>query len=85
MLCLELAVYLEIEKGQYKNPKIPLNERACKMCKNKCIENECHFVTNCSLYDNLRETLFQHYCEKIFAFNDLSPGKMFNLIMKTGD
>ena len=54
------------------------------MCKNKCIEDECHFVMNCPLYDDLR-ALFQHYCEKTDGFNDQSTDKMLNLIMKTGD
>ena len=76
---------LEIEKGRYKKPKVPLNESVCKMQKNKCIEDEHHFIMNCPFYDDLREDLCQHYCEINDGFNDLSMDKMFNLIMKTGD
>ena len=53
--------------------------------KKKCIEDECHFVMNCLLCDDLREVLCQHYCEKIDGFNHLSADKMLNQIIKIGD
>ena len=76
---------LEVEKGRYKRPKTPLNERTCKMCLSNCVEDENHFIMNCPLYEDLREDLFQHYRCKFDSFNDLCSNDRFNLIMKTGD
>ena len=53
------------------------------MCKNKYIEDERHFVMSCPLYDDLQETLCQHYYEQIDGSNDRSADKRVNLIMKT--
>ena len=43
---------LEIEKGRHK--KIPREGRLCKVCKEKEIETEDHFLTKCKFYDNLK-------------------------------
>ena len=46
---------------------------------------EHHVVMNSPVYNDIREALFQHYCEKTDGFNDPSMDKIFNLPMKTGD
>ena len=43
---------LEIEKGRHRN--IPRNERVCKLCTSGQIEDEEHFLLDCSLYSHLR-------------------------------
>ena len=46
---------LEIEYGRFKG--IPREERVCLYCQldNRfCIENEMHFIENCTLYDDIR-------------------------------
>ena len=51
---------LHIETGRYQKPKsIPETERVCKFCPSK-IENECHFVMECSRYNDIRENLMHH-------------------------
>ena len=44
---------LNIETGRHKRPKVPIEERKCSKC-NK-VENEIHFITECSLYNDLRD------------------------------
>ena len=44
---------LEIEKGRHK--KIPREMRLCKSCTMGKIETEDHFLTECNLYDDIRE------------------------------
>ena len=46
---------LEIERGRYT--KIPAKCRYCKFCQNE-VEDECHFLTKCSLYMTKRLHLF---------------------------
>ena len=46
---------LEIEKGRYK--KLPVCERICKYCNLKAVEDETHFISNCSFYENTRNDL----------------------------
>ena len=43
---------LEIEKGRHRN--IPRDERLCKMCPDKVIEYETHFLVGCKIYNNLK-------------------------------
>jgi exonuclease III len=44
---------LEIEVGRYHN--IPRNERTCKLCNQKQVENEYHFMLTCPIYSHLRK------------------------------
>ena len=49
---------LRIETGRYaitnRDRPLELNERTCLICLNGEIEDETHFVMNCSVYDDLR-------------------------------
>ena len=46
---------LEIEGGRYLN--IPKHERICTACNSGEVEDEEHFLLNCSLYKPLRQVL----------------------------
>ena len=43
---------LEIEAGRWARPHKPVNERLCNICN--FLEDEYHFVIECSLYNSLR-------------------------------
>ena len=45
---------LAIEKGRHKNPKTPREERLCKLCDENIVEDENHFLLNCTTYTHLR-------------------------------
>ena len=46
---------LQIEAGRWAKPtRIPVNERKCLICNS--LEDEYHFVLECSIYVNLRKT-----------------------------
>ena len=47
---------LHIETGRFNNT--PLNERTCPF--DDCIEDEQHFLIDCSFYDDLRHELINH-------------------------
>ena len=50
---------LEIERGRYHD--IARDERLCKFCPSKCIENEYHFMLVCPLYQELRRQYLKPY------------------------
>ena len=43
---------LEIEKGRHRN--VSREDRTCNMCKDKVVEDEEHFLTECKPYKNLK-------------------------------
>ena len=43
---------LAIEAGRWTRPRTPVSERSCNTCN--CLEDEYHFVIECSLYNSLR-------------------------------
>ena len=47
---------LEIEVGRYRD--IPLEKRLCLVCKDGNIEDEIHFLCQCSKYDEYRSLLY---------------------------
>ena len=52
--CLPLAV----ETGRHRIPKVPLEQRVCKICNNNSIEDEYHFIMECTPLKELRQQLF---------------------------
>ena len=45
---------LRIETGRYLGE--PVNSRLCRLCDSQEVENECHFVLKCQLYNAARTT-----------------------------
>ena len=46
---------LEIEVGRYNRPKVDRELRTCKLCKSGLVEDERHFLLNCSYFKEERE------------------------------
>ena len=49
---------LAVELGRYRRPVIPLEQRTCRVCNSGQIENEEHFLIQCSKYNTIRNNLF---------------------------
>lgn len=49
---------LKIETGRYSANRLERNKRICKMCESNCIEDETHFLIDCSAYTNDRIKFF---------------------------
>ena len=71
---------LEIEVGRYQ--KIPLEERICKQCQ-ESLEDELHFVVDCTFYNDLRYTMFALLNEEYQDFNLRPPIVKYILIMQS--
>ena len=72
---------LEIEQGRYKNK--PREERLCSSCKK--IENEDHFILNCSLYLNERTILLDIVNKLVPNFKNLIEDQKFLYLMTCED
>ena len=46
-----------VETGRFEG--IHLAERICELCDREMIEDEIHFICVCSLYNELRNSLFE--------------------------
>ncbi len=61
---------LAIEIGRYTNT--PLNERICRQSNSGSVESESHVLINCTLYYDIRVSLFTSLSSQINNFNVLS-------------
>ena len=56
---------LEIEKGRRHRPVIPRENRLCKFCNNNQIEDEMHFIFECTPYEPQKSN-FLRKCYNLF-------------------
>ena len=74
-----------IEKGRHRKPVLPRSERICPICENG-IEDECHFVTTCRIYNEARNDLFQVTDKLTSNFKEIPTNeKKFIYIMSNED
>ena len=73
---------LHVETGRYSMPKLPLNERLCKMCTDGSIEDEKHFILNCSLYTDLRQNLLSKASNINTDFNNMPCEQKLTFLMQ---
>lgn len=69
---------LEIETGRFRN--INAEERYCKVCKSGLVEDETHFLIQCTKYEQLRQTLFSNV--NYANFCNMSDEEKFTILMK---
>ena len=70
---------LEIERGRYTHPKTPVDSRLCVHCDE--IEDEIHFVTECTLYSEERSILYDRINYKYPNFHVLRKHDAFVFLM----
>ena len=58
---------LEIEKGGYVKPKVPLEQRLCKVCSLDAIDDEYYFLCVCPSYQDYIRNFT--YNKKIWVFS----------------
>ena len=74
---------LEIERGRYQNPKVPRDLRLCPVCQ--VVEDEEHFVTNCSINQAERRLLCSKKSCKVPRFSTLSDFDKFLYLLTNND
>ena len=76
---------LMIEKGSHRKHPLTRPERKCPFCRDH-IEDECHFVINCPLYNTERGNLFKSVINNSTSFNDIpSDYQKFIFILTNED
>ena len=70
---------LMIEKGMHKRPVLPREERFCPFCPST-VENEIHFLTQCSAYKN-RNELFNMIVKEVPNFVNLDNKSKYIFLM----
>lgn len=75
---------LQIERGRYTDPKTPIEKRLCTRCNMNAIDDEYHFILDCSNLYIFRQNLFHICSEKIINFNAMHRNEQFiNIMMST--
>ena len=60
---------LEVEKGRWKTPAVPYNNRLCNICQ--VLDDEFHFLFTCQLLQDLRIKYIKRYCYTRLSMNKL--------------
>ena len=70
----------EIETGRHRRPKVPIEERTCKICQSNSVEDEQHFLIECLVADivQLRNQLTATAITYISNYNTLNNQDKFN-------
>ena len=76
---------LEIEMGRHTRPPVEADLRICKMCKENKIDNEVHFLTECTSNAPLREDLFNKAKSTIKDIAKLTKEEKFVNLLTTND
>ena len=71
---------LYIETGRYD--RTPVEKRICQFCSLNRVEDEFHFLSECTAYNCLRTDLYEKICSIDNYFKDLSVENGFVHIMK---
>ena len=59
-----------IEKGRHCKPRLERLDRKCPYCKDT-IEDECHFVISCPLYNNEKRERLTEAMHNSLLFNEI--------------
>ena len=76
---------LMIELGRYQRDHIPRENRLCPLCKSNQVENESHFLFQCSRYSFQRQTFLTGINEIIPDFERKSTSESIKLLMNSND
>ena len=70
---------LEIETGRFRD--VPLAERICKVCNSGAVEDEIHFLCDCSTYTEERTIMLSKVCNNSTIFADMDSLDKFVYLM----
>ena len=70
---------LQIEIGRYRD--VPLCDRLCELCDDLSVEDEIHFLCECSYYTEFRSDLFNHASLSDSSFLDKDSIDQFVFLM----
>ena len=74
-----------IELGRYQTDHISRENRLCPLCKSNQVENETHFLLDCSKYSLQRRTFLNRISEVIPNFERKSTSESIKHLMNSND
>ena len=74
---------LQIEKGRHMRPKQDVKDRVCRMCNSNDVEDECHLLLYCDLYNSERILLLQK-CE-VTLQSGMDPNEHLQSLLCSND
>ena len=74
-----------IERGRYQRNHIPRENRLCPLHKSNQVENESHFLFQCSRYSFQRDTFLDKINEIIPDFERKSTSESIKLLMNSDE
>ncbi len=78
------AHLLANEKGRYTNPSTPVIDRICKHCPGRRIEDEYHFLIDCTKFSFERNKLFNIIEKACPQFKNIDDNSKFIYMMSSG-
>ena len=72
---------LRIEKTRYHKSRLDRSERLCQYCSLEKIENEQHFLLECSLYNTLRHDFIEKVESHGSTFSSLDNSSKFTWLL----
>jgi hypothetical protein len=76
---------LRIETGRYERPKLEAEQWVCLICNSGEKEDEEHFLTHCTAYNNERLILLHSCNYSINNIYNMDKNRQFNEIMLSAD
>ena len=81
-ICIHIKMPTKIERGRYT--QIPSEFRLCILCDSNSIEDEKHFLFECSFYDDIRLAYFCTLEERCKEFITLPYQDKLKFLMSDG-
>ena len=75
---------LRIEVGRHCKPKVPREERLCKVCVQNEIEDEIHFLFHCTKHEYIRKQLIAKQAQ-ILNFTSFDYKKLCYIFFTTSN
>ena len=75
---------LEIERGRYHRPSLKPEDKTCMFCPQK-IEDEFHFLTECTAYSDERQNLVNSITRSFPNIVSFHKNKLFSIIFECNE
>ena len=72
---------LGIERGRHTKPPKPQEQRLCLYCRNGCVDDEIHCLTECDIHTETRQRFISNIKSHIDKYEDLSANEKFVTVM----
>ena len=76
---------LRIEAGRYQKDHLPRELRLCQLCQSNQVENETHFLFQCSSYSLQRQTFYEDISKMIPDIQKKSTSDIVKLLVNSKD